>query len=127
MQLIPEISIDQFETYAEGLDHSECLAFDSQGVLWAGGEAGQVYRIDRQGQFREVTNIGGFCLGLAFSPTDDLYVCNPKLGAIIKDDRVCSLTLQVSTSWPSQTMVSLRPTVRFMSRIRASGMAGMAM
>ena len=27
-----EISLDQFETYAEGLDHSEDIAFDREGV-----------------------------------------------------------------------------------------------
>ncbi len=41
----PEIPIGRFEIYANGLDHPECLAFDVDGFLWAGGEAGQVYRI----------------------------------------------------------------------------------
>jgi gluconolactonase len=65
-----EISIDQFETYADGLDHSEDIAFDREGILWAGGELGQIYRIPEKGRVEEVTNIGGFCLGLAFSSTD---------------------------------------------------------
>jgi len=30
-----EIPVDQFETYAEGLDHPEDLAFDADGILWA--------------------------------------------------------------------------------------------
>ena len=87
MQCFPIASVDQFETYAEGVDHSECIAFDSEGVLWAGGEAGQVYRVERQNQVKEITNIGGLCLGLAFSQRDDLYICNPKLGAIIKVEK----------------------------------------
>ncbi len=79
-----EIAIEQFETYADGLDHPEDIAFDRDGVLWAGGEAGQVYRIPEKGRFEEVTNVGGFCLGLTFSASDDLYICNAKLASVIK-------------------------------------------
>ncbi len=79
-----EIPVDQFETYAEGLDHPEDLAFDAEGVLWAGGEIGQIYRIAEKGRVEEVTNIGGFCLGLTFSASHELFVCNPKLGAIVR-------------------------------------------
>jgi gluconolactonase len=79
-----EISVDQFETYADGLDHSEDIAFDQEGVLWAGGELGQIYRIPEKGRVEEVTNIGGFCLGLAFSSTDELFVCNAKLGCVTR-------------------------------------------
>jgi gluconolactonase len=79
-----EISVDQFETYADGLDHPEDLAFDSEGVLWAGGELGQVYRIPEIGQVEVLTSVGGFCLGLAFSAADELYICNAKLACVIK-------------------------------------------
>ena len=79
-----EISLERFETYADGLDHCEDLAFDADGILWAGGEAGQIYRIPEKGRVQEVTNIGGFCLGLAFSPADELFVCNAKLASIIR-------------------------------------------
>ncbi len=79
-----EISVDQFEPYADGLDHSEDIAFDREGVLWAGGELGQIYRVPEKGRVDEVANIGGFCLGLAFSPNDELFVCNPKLGCVTR-------------------------------------------
>jgi gluconolactonase len=79
-----EISVDRFETYADGLDHSEDIAFDQEGILWAGGELGQIYRIPERDGVEEVANIGGFCLGLAFSSTDELFVCNPKLGCVTR-------------------------------------------
>ena len=79
-----EISVDQFETYADGLDHPEDLAFDAEGVLWAGGELGQIYRIPEKGRVEEVTNIGGFCLGLTFSAADELFVCNAKLACVVR-------------------------------------------
>ena len=49
----PEIPIDRFEVFASGLDHPECCAFDRDGNLWAGGEAGQIYRIDPTGKVRD--------------------------------------------------------------------------
>jgi gluconolactonase len=79
-----ELSLDQFETYADGLDHSEDLAFERDGILWAGGEAGQIYRIPKKGKVEEITNIGGFCLGLTFSASDELYVCNAKLASVVR-------------------------------------------
>jgi gluconolactonase len=79
-----EIELEQFETYADGLDHSEDLAFDRDGTLWAGGEAGQIYRIPEKGRVEEITNIGGFCLGLTFSASDELFVCNAKLATVVR-------------------------------------------
>ena len=81
-QLIPEIPIDAFEIFATGLDHPECLAFDRYGDLWAGGEAGQIYRITPDRKVTTVTSLGSFCAGLAFSPKDELLVCNPAQGIV---------------------------------------------
>jgi gluconolactonase len=83
----PAISLENFEIFAEGLDHPEGLAFDAAGELWAGGELGQIYRIDRRGRLREVARIGGFCLGLTFSRKQELYVCNFKLPALVRMNR----------------------------------------
>src|SRR3954469_11830793 len=80
--MIPEIPIESFKVFATGLDHPECLAFDRHGDLWAGGEAGQIYRISPEGKVTTVTNLGAFCGGLAFSPKDVLFVCNPALGVV---------------------------------------------
>jgi len=55
--------------FADGLDHPECVAIHPDGTVWAGGEAGQIYRISADGQQVEaVANTGGFILGIAFSP-----------------------------------------------------------
>src|SRR5689334_21786783 len=79
----PEIPIERFAVFAAGLDHPECVAFDRAGQLWAGGEAGQVYRIDAAGQVETVATLGGFTGGIAFSPLDHaLYVCNPTHGLV---------------------------------------------
>lgn len=68
--------------FATGVDHPECVAFDRGGDLWAGGEAGQIYRISSDRKPQLITTMGGFCGGLAFSPKDELFVCNPSLGIV---------------------------------------------
>jgi gluconolactonase len=78
----PEIPIEKFEIFAMRIDHPECIAFDKKGDLWAGGESGQIYRISPDGNPQLVTSMGGFCGGLAFSPKDELFVCNPSLGIV---------------------------------------------
>jgi gluconolactonase len=83
ISLTPEIAIDRFEIFANGLDHPECLAFDREGILWAGGEVGQIYRVGRDGQADTVASLGGFSGGLAWTPDDSaLYVCNPAHGVV---------------------------------------------
>ena len=77
-----KIKVTQF---ASGLDHPEGLAFDREGNLWAGGEAGQIYRISPDGKKVEcVASTGGFNLGLAFSPEGWLLVCDMGGGKLWK-------------------------------------------
>ncbi len=83
----PILSLDRFEVFAEGLDHPEGLAFDADDDLWAGGELGQIYRIDGRGRVNEITCLGGFCLGLTFSAKQELWVCNLKKHALMRLDR----------------------------------------
>ncbi len=83
----PQIPVEQFDIFAEGLDHPEGLAFDTDGNLWAGGELGQIYKINSKGKVRTVATLGGFNLGLTFSSRQQLFVCNFKLGALIQIDR----------------------------------------
>lgn len=83
MDAAPELPIERFEIFSNGLDHPECLAFDDAGFVWAGGEAGQVYRIAPAGGAPEtVANLGGFCGGVAWSPYGDLWVCCPAHGVV---------------------------------------------
>jgi gluconolactonase len=79
----PEIPIERFSVFASGLDHPECCAFDRDGNLWAGGEGGQIYRIDRAGNVATVANVGGFVAGVAFSPDDrELVACVAGVGVV---------------------------------------------
>lgn len=73
-------SINDIEIFADGLDHPECVAVHPDGSVWAGGEAGQIYKISADGKsIQEITNTGGFNLGVAFSPDASwLAVCDLK-------------------------------------------------
>lgn len=64
--------------FIDGLDHPECVAIHPDGSIWAGGEGGQIYRMEADGSgLREVANTGGFILGIAFSPGGEwLAVCD---------------------------------------------------
>ena len=64
---------------ASGLDHVEGICWDDvRGCLWAGGEAGQVYRIELDGTTDVVAVIpGAALLGVALDEAGDLYCCDP--------------------------------------------------
>ena len=67
------------------LDHPEGVAVDRDGNVWCGGERGQIYRLDPQGErLEEVASTGGFCLGMAFDRYGDLFVCDMKHAAVFR-------------------------------------------
>ena len=60
--------LSKTEIFCDGLDHPECVAYQSDGTVWAGGEAGQIYHISADGKHvKEVANTKGFILGIALS------------------------------------------------------------
>ena len=82
----PIVRAGDIKKYAEGLDHPEGLAIDRDGDLWAGGEAGQLYRI-RGGSVEVVAQLGGFCLGITISREQEIVVCNAGLHCVQYVDR----------------------------------------
>ena len=59
------------------LDHPEGVAIGPDGKVYAGGEAGQVYRIDVEANtMEEYANTGGFVLGLALDADGNCYACD---------------------------------------------------
>jgi gluconolactonase len=69
------ISID---VLVDGLDHPEGVAFDhASGVLYAGGEAGQLYAVDPDARtFSQVAQTPGFVLGLAVDGRGRVVICD---------------------------------------------------
>jgi len=82
------IPVKRVQTFAEGLDHPECVATHPDGTIWAGGELGQIYRISKDGKtVDEVARTGGFVLGIAFSPDASwLVACDLKKNCLWRLD-----------------------------------------
>jgi sugar lactone lactonase YvrE len=77
------------EVLVDGLDHPEGVCWDpAAGVLWAGGEAGQVYRVDLDGrQAEEVARAPGFVLGVAVDGCGRVAFCCSGAGSVcVLDD-----------------------------------------
>jgi gluconolactonase len=89
------IRVEDIKVYAEGLDHPECVLYHPDGSVWAGGEAGQLYRIDPQGILEIMANTGGFILGIALSPGKDwMAICDLKKKCIWRlDMKTLALTV----------------------------------
>ncbi len=68
-----------YRILASGFDHVEGVCWDPvRTCIWAGGEAGQVYRVELDGSVSVVTTIeGGALLGLALDASGTLYICDP--------------------------------------------------
>lgn len=81
-----------------GLDHPEGVAWSSSHGLVAGGEAGQVYRVDlATGAHTQVADTGGYVLGLAFGPDGRLYACDMGRRAVLAIDLASGTVEDVST------------------------------
>jgi gluconolactonase len=84
MNLDVPLSIDQLVTFADGLDHPESAWLDHpegicetlDGTMYVGGEAGQLYRIDRDGGAIELLRTDGFLLGLAADAAGRIYAAD---------------------------------------------------
>ncbi|RZA00001.1 MAG: SMP-30/gluconolactonase/LRE family protein [Sphingobacteriaceae bacterium] len=89
------LTINDVTIFADGVDHAECVCVHPDGAVWAGGEAGQIYRISPDGsEIKEISNTGGFTLGIAFSPNAEwLAVCDLANHCVWKLD-IASNTLE---------------------------------
>ena len=75
----------QVSVLVDGLDHPEGIAWGLDGYAYAGGEAGQLYRIDIEGQEAvQIADTGGFLLGLALDASHNIYACDTGNSAVMK-------------------------------------------
>jgi gluconolactonase len=73
------MSLGDFAPFADDLDHPEGVAWGPDGYVYAGGEAGQIYRVDLDsGSLEEIANTGGFLLGLCLDGDGNIYGCDLK-------------------------------------------------
>ena len=84
MSLLP---LNEVTILADGLDHPEGVAWGPDRNLYAGGEAGQIYRITLSGEVSEIANTGGSILGICLDGLGNVYACDFKNQAVMRIDR----------------------------------------
>jgi len=78
-------SISTLSVLAPGLDHPEGVAWGPDGKVYAGGEAGQVYRINLEDStYTAYANTGGFVLGMAHDAAGSVYACDQSLRQVVR-------------------------------------------
>ena len=77
------MNLEMFTEIAGGLDHPEGVARGPDGSLYAGGEAGQVYRIG-DGDVVEVGTTGGFLFGIALDAAGNVFACDFGAGSLAR-------------------------------------------
>lgn len=79
--------ISTLSIFAPGLDHPEGVAWGPDGKVYAGGEAGHVYRINLANGYINTfakTGEGGFVLGLAHDAAGNTYVCEQNFQRVMR-------------------------------------------
>ena len=67
----------QVSVLVEGLDHPEGIAWGLDGYAYAGGETGQLYRVDiDRRELVQFADTGGFVLGIALDARGNIYACD---------------------------------------------------
>lgn len=80
-------SLEDFRELVDGVNHPEGVAWDpSAGCLYAGGETGELYRIDPAGKAELLGSTGGWMLGIAVDGDGRVYACDHGRGRIARFD-----------------------------------------
>ena len=75
----------QVSVLVDGLDHPEGIAWGLDGYAYAGGEAGQLYRVDvGKQELTRFAETSGFILGIALDARHNIYACDVGNRAVMK-------------------------------------------
>lgn len=81
------IPVDRFDELAGGLNHPEGVAWNPvDGLVYAGGEEGELYAVTLDGDVRQVGSSGGSMLGIAVDGRGRVYACDAGRGEIARWD-----------------------------------------
>lgn len=79
------LDVAAFEMLAGDLDHPEGVACGPDGCVYAGGEAGQIYRISiAERTTTQVASTAGTARGIALTGNGDLLVCDPARHQVLR-------------------------------------------
>jgi sugar lactone lactonase YvrE len=92
-----------FVTVATDLDHPEGVAVGPDGRLYAGGEAGQIYRIEADASIREIASTGGFIYGVTLDAGSNVFACDYGNASLMRISAEGAVTTH-SNGTPDQPM-----------------------
>lgn len=77
--------LDRFKELADGLNHPEGVAWNPfDGLVYAGGEGGELYAVTLDGDMEQVGSTGGSMLGIAIDGVGRVYACDDGNGEIVR-------------------------------------------
>jgi gluconolactonase len=82
-----QVPLDRIARVARGFNGPEGVAFDQNGNLYGGGVDGVIRKLTPGGVVSDFANVGGRPAGLAFDREDNLFVCEPFSGRVLKVTR----------------------------------------
>ncbi|HWL44433.1 MAG TPA: SMP-30/gluconolactonase/LRE family protein [Ilumatobacter sp.] len=80
------IGLAEVGVLADGLDHPEGVAWGPDGYVYAGGEAGQLYRVSVDGAVEQVADTAGFVLGVTLDGAGRVYGCDMARREVVRFD-----------------------------------------
>jgi gluconolactonase len=78
--------LDRITVVTDALDHPEGIAWSPSGAIYAGGEAGQVYRVSIDGDVSLVGTTDGFAYGVTLDAEDRAFVCDFARAELVRVD-----------------------------------------
>jgi gluconolactonase len=79
--------LDRFDELADGLNHPEGVAWNPfDGLIYAGGEGGELYAVTLDGDVELRGTTGGSMLGIAVDGAGRVYACDAGRGEITRMD-----------------------------------------
>jgi gluconolactonase len=79
--------LDRFDELADGLNHPEGVAWNPfDGLIYAGGEGGELYAVTLGGEVELRGSTGGSMLGIAVDGAGRIYACDAGRGEITRMD-----------------------------------------
>lgn len=97
------MELEHVEVLATGLDHPEGVAWDPEGTVIAGGEAGQLYAITLDGEVTQRGTTDGFLFGVAVDGAGDVLACDFGRACLARVSRAGEVTT-VSTGTDERSM-----------------------
>src|SRR4029079_108070 len=81
------LMLDRFDELADGLTHPEGVAWNPfDGLIYAGGEGGELYSVTLDGDVELRGSTGGSMLGIAVDGAGRVYACDAGRGEITRMD-----------------------------------------